>query len=160
MSRLTILKNSLAKKKELFSDKLSSHIDTVKQANGQPLNDKRCGTSTFKKWDRQNDSLRTLDESIKKTENAIEREKSKIAGVEYANKDIPKVILDLVENGTLNQWRKYPNRFFVNGVEKARIIWDVKDKNVSYKYLRQIPNKEQFDKFKEIYNTLYNQLKQ
>ena len=160
MSRLTILENSLAKKKELFSDKLSSHIDTVKQANGQPLNDKRCGASTLSKWDRQNDSLRTLDESIKKTENAIEREKSKIAGVEYANKNIPKVILDLVENGTLNQWRKYPNRFFVNGVEKARIIWDVKDKNVSYKYLRQIPNKEQFDKFKEIYNTLYNQLKQ
>ena len=160
MSRLTILENSLAKKKELFSDKLSSHIDTVKQANGQPLNDKRNGASTLSKWDRQNDSLRTLDESIKKTENAIEREKSKIAGVEYANKNIPKIILDLVENGTLNQWRKYPNRFFVNGVDKARIIWDVKDKNVSYKYLRQIPNKEQFDKFKEIYNTLYNQLKQ
>lgn len=160
MSRLIILENSLAKKKELFSDKLSSHIDTVKQANGQPLNDKRNGASTLSKWDRQSDSLRTLDESIKKTENAIEREKSKIAGVEYANKNIPKVILDLVENGTLNQWRKYPNRFFVNGVDKARIIWDVKDKNVSYKYLRQIPNKEQFDKFKEIYNTLYNQLKQ
>ena len=160
MSRLTILENSLATKKELFNDKLSNHIDTVKQANGQPLNDKRCGTSTLKKWDRQNDSLRTLDESIKKTENAIEREKSKIAGVEYANKDIPKVILDLVENGTLNQWRKYPNRFFVNGVDKARIIWDAKYKNVGWEYLRQIPNKEQFDKFKEIYNTLYNQLKQ
>lgn len=160
MSRLTILENSLATKKELFNDKLSNHIDTVKQANGQPLNDKRCGTSTLKKWDRQNDSLRTLDESIKKTENAIEREKSKIAGVEYANKDIPKVILDLVENGTLNQWRKYPNRFFVNGVDKARIIWDAKYKNVGWEYLRQIPNKEQFDKFREIYNTLYNQLKQ
>ena len=39
--RLEILKQSLAKKEELFSQKLDDHFSTVKQANGQPLNDKR-----------------------------------------------------------------------------------------------------------------------
>lgn len=158
MSRLEILENSLKKKKQLFSEKLDAHYKTVAQANGQPLNDKRNGFATLNKWDKQNDALRALNESIKKTENAIEKEKSKINGVENANKDIPKVILDLVSDGTLNQWRKYPNTFFVAGVDKARIVWDNKNKNVCHKYVRQITDKEQYARFRDIYNSLNNQL--
>lgn len=154
MSRLEILENSLLKKKQLFDEKLSEHFKTVSKANGQPLNDKRCGASTMRKWDMQNNSLRTLDESIKKTENAIEIEKSKIRGVELTNEEIPNEILDLVKDGTLTQWRKYPNRFFVNGVDKARIIWDLKKKVLKYQYLNQVSDKRQFEKFRDTYNSL------
>lgn len=154
MSRLEILENSLLKKKQLFDEKLSDHFKTAAKANGQPLNDKRCGVSTMRKWDIQNDALRTLDESIKKTENAIEVERSKIRGVELTNEEIPNEILDLVSNGTLTQWRKYPNRFFVVGVDKARIIWDLKKKVLKYQYLNQISDKKQFEKFRDTYNSL------
>lgn len=157
-TRLDILKASLEKKENLFSEKLTNHMDCVRSANGQPLNDKRNGYRTLNKWDRQNESLRTLDASIQKTKDAIEFEESKIRGVENANKNIPFEILELVENGTLNQWRKYPNTFFVVGVDKARIVWDVKKKQVCYKYLNSIIDAEQRKLFASVYNALNKQL--
>jgi len=99
--RLEILKNSLIKKERQFDDKLQNHIDTVKQANGQPLNDKRNGQATLNKWDRQNESLRNLKDSIQKTKDAIEREEGKIMEVERTNEIIPTEILELVESGFL-----------------------------------------------------------
>ena len=159
MTRLEILESSLAKKKQLFDEKLSEHFKTVSKANGQPLNDKRCGASTMRKWDIQNDVLRALDESIKRTENAIEIEKSKIRGVELTNEEIPNEILGLVNDGILIQWRKYPNRFFVSGVNKARIIWDLKKRVLKYQYANQISDKDQFQKFRDVYNDLFNSLR-
>ena len=47
--RLEILKNSLVKKEQQFNEKLQTHFDTVKQSNGQPLNDKRNGQATLNK---------------------------------------------------------------------------------------------------------------
>lgn len=150
MSRLEILENSLIKKKDEFNKNLQEHFDTVAKSNGQPLNDKRCGASTMRKWDKQSESLRALEDSIKKTENAIEIEKSKIRGVELTNEEIPTPILDMVKNGTLTQWRKHPNRFFVVGVDKARIIWDLKTKTLKYQYANRITNKEQYNKFRSV----------
>ena len=126
MSRLETLQNSLAKKNAAVDSKISNHFATVSQANGQPLNDKRNGAATFKKWDKQNDSIRTALAEVEKTERAIEREEYKIAIVEAMNERLPKILLDAVESGELIQWRKYPNRFFVAGVESARLIWDFK----------------------------------
>jgi hypothetical protein len=153
--RLIILENSLEKKKKQFDDKLQNHIDTVKQANGQPLNDKRNGQATLNKWERQNDSLRNLQESIAKTENAIEIEKGKIFECESVKNNLPTVILDMVENGTLNQWRKHPNTFFVNGVDKARIVWDSKKKVVAHKYSKHITDKDQWKLFAKTYNEIF-----
>jgi len=152
--RLEILENSLAKKQQQFNDKLQSHIDTVKQANGQPLNDKRNGQATLSKWERQNASLRSLKESIEKTKQAIELEKGKIIDVEHANKAIPPEILKLVEKGELKQWRKHPNTFFVEGVDKARIVWDAKRKILAHKYLKSITEPGQRVKFARMYNGL------
>jgi hypothetical protein len=64
--RLEISKVSLIKKEALFDVKLQNHIDTVRMVNGQPLNDKRNGRTTLNNWEKQNDSLRTLKESIQK----------------------------------------------------------------------------------------------
>lgn len=150
MSRLEILENSLIKKKDEFNKKLQEHFDTVAKSNGQPLNDKRCGASTIRKWDKQSESLRALEDSIKKTENAIEIEKDKIRNVELTNVDIPNQILELVDKGVLTQWRKHPNRFFVVGVDKARIIWDLKTRTLKYQYANRITNKEQYDKFRSV----------
>ncbi len=153
--RLIILENSLEKKKKQFNDKLQNHIDTVKQANGQPLNDKRNGQATLNKWERQNDSLRNLQESIAKTENAIEFEKGKIIECESVKNSLPDAILEMMVNGTLIQWRKHPNTFFVNGVDKARIVWDNKKKVVAHKYSKQITDKDQWKLFAKTYNELF-----
>ncbi len=82
-------------------------------------------------------------------------EESKIVGVKHVNTLIPSEMLMLVELGELNQWRKYPNIFFVKGVDKARIIWDNKRKVVAHKFVSEIPTQEQRSKFVKIYNSLH-----
>lgn len=149
--RLEVLQSSLKKKEALFDAKLSEHFDTVKQANGQPLNDKRCGSHTLDKWERQNDTLRKIDQGIGLTKRAIEREESKISAVNAVA--LPKPIQDLIEAGELIQWRRHPTIFFVTGVGKARIIWDSEKGIVAHRYLRDIP-KDQYPKFRDVFNKL------
>lgn len=156
--RLDILRASLEKKQRLFNDKLQNHFDTVKQANGQPLNDKRNGRATLARWDRQNDHLRRLDKSIRKTQDAIEREECTIRHVEKTTAELPDSIRALIASGELVQWRKYPNIFFVAGVEKARIGWDERKKVVYHKFYGQIQDEKQRKTFANIYNTLNKQL--
>lgn len=152
--RLDILRNSLEKKQACFDSKLSTHFSDVRSANGQPLNDKRNGHVTLNRWEKQNDSLRSLDAGIEVTKNAIEREENKIAFVEAVSEEIPQEILALVTDGTLIQWRKHPNYFFVAGVDKARIIWDLSRKVVAHKYISTIKDKDQWVKFRDVYNKL------
>lgn len=154
--RLIILENSLEKKKNKFDEKLQNHIDTVRQANGQPLNDKRNGQATLNKWDRQNESLRSLQESIKKTENAIENEKGKITDCDFAKSTLPSKAIEMINDGILKQWRKHPNTFFVDGVDKARIVWDNKKKVFAHKYASKINDRKQWKLFAETYNILFN----
>ncbi|WP_151765452.1 hypothetical protein [Acinetobacter soli] len=154
MNRLEILKQSLEKKEKMFDLKLNAHFEDVKSVNGQPLNDKRNGHVTLNRWKRQNDSLHSLNEGIQKTKNAIEREESKIANVQAVSAEIPNEILELVECGTLMQWRKHPNFFFVVGVDKARIFWDFKRNVVAHRYISEIKDKEQWAKFRDVYNGL------
>jgi len=152
--RLEVLKNSLIKKEQELQKRFDVHFTTVKQANGQPLNDKRNGQATLNKWERQNDGIRSAKASIEKTKQAIEKEESKIKGVEHANTFIPKEIQDLVDSGELVQWRKHPHTFFVKDVEKARIWWDEKRKVVAHKYAHMITTQEQRTKFVRLYNSL------
>jgi hypothetical protein len=158
MKRLDVLKQSLEKKEALFNTKLMAHYDDVKSANGQPLNDKQNGFATMNRWEKQNDSLRNLDKSIEATKSAIAREESKQEYVEYVSSEIPKEIMDLVEQGTLTQWRKHPNFFFVVGVDKARIFWDFERNVVAHRYIREIKDKGQWALFRDVYNSLNAQL--
>ncbi len=155
-NRLEILQNSLTKKQTILDNKLDEHFTTVAQANGQPLNDKRNGRATLNKWERQNDGIRNAMAEIEKTKNAIEYEQGLILNVERTNESIPKEILELVESGDLNQWRKHPHTFFVNGVDKARIVWDSKKKIVAHKFIKEVTEQEQREKFKRIYNQLWS----
>jgi len=152
--RLEILKNSLSKKEQQLNAKFDEHFATVKQANGQPLNDKRNGQATLNKWERQSDGIRTMQKSIEATKQAIENEEWKIKGVEHVNTFIPAEILKLVESGDLVQWRKHPHTFFVPGVDKARIVWDEKRKVVCHKFVSAITVQEQRTKFVRTYNHL------
>ena len=156
--KLEILKRSLEKKERLFDEKLANHIATVKQSNGQPLNDKRNGRATLNKWDKQNDALRNLKESIEKTKRAIEIEEGKISNVESAKETLPTEILTLIETGELIQWRKHPQIFFVKGVDKARIVWDKKTKKVAHRFYKEISEKDQRALFAKIYNKLHSSL--
>lgn len=153
--RLEILEESLKKKQQLFDRRLQNHFDTVKQTNGQPLNDKRNGHATLDKWDRQNESLRRLQGEIEKTEAAIERERGKILHVETVKETLPAEMLALVESGALIQWRKSPNTFFVPGVDKARIIWDAKKRIVAHKFANTLTDREQRKRFADVYNPLF-----
>ena len=153
--RLDVLKQSLAKKQALFDSKLECHFASVKQANGQPLNDKRNGSATMDKWERQNEALRTLQEGIKTTKQAIEREGSKIAAVESVA--LPEAIRKMLDAGELLQWRKHPNRFFVTGVDRGRIVWDEGRKTVAHQYLREVPT-EQYPKFRDAFNKLRREI--
>lgn len=50
---------------------------------------------------------------IEKTKNALEREQAKVNECEAVKSELPQILLDLLEQGKITQWRKYPNRFFV-----------------------------------------------
>ena len=65
--RLEILKQSLVKKEEELQRRFDVHFSTVKQANGQPLNDKRNGQATLNKWERQDGGIRIMRKSIEAT---------------------------------------------------------------------------------------------
>ena len=72
--RLEVLKASLVKKEAELDRRMQAHFDTVKEANGQPLNDKRNGQATLNKWEKQNDAIRNQQAEIEKTKRAIEFE--------------------------------------------------------------------------------------
>jgi hypothetical protein len=153
--RLEILKNSLIKKEQQLEKRFDEHFASVKQANGQPLNDKRNGQATLNRWERQDSAIRNLKKSIEKTKIAIEKEEDKIHACNYVNDGIiPTEILKLVEKGELIQWRKHPTHFFVPGVDKARIWWDESRKAVAHKYAHLITEQEQRTKFVRLYNGL------
>jgi hypothetical protein len=154
MSRLDILKASLEKKQAKFDRKLNEHFADVKSTNGQPLNDKRNGFATMKRWDRQNDVLSRMQKEIEKTQTAIEREESRIRCIDRNKNSMPEEIQELIDNGTLKQWGKYPHIMFVEGVDKARIIWDSKKKTVMHKFVSSITDTEQRKKFARVYNSL------
>ena len=156
--KLEILENSLIKKKVVLDDKFETHFASVKQANGQPLNDKRNGQATLDKWERQNEAIRNQEKSIAKTERAIEIERGKIIDVEGAKETLPNVILEMLETEQLIQWRKYPNTFFVKGVDKARIVWDAKKRIIFTRYRNAITEQEVWKLFVSAFNKILKQL--
>lgn len=164
MSRLQILENSLINKKanlDKFFEELYSH---QKLTNGQPMNDKLNGGSWFKRHEQLNRKIANQYKEIEKTEKAILKEEYKIENVEDSRKELPQPILDLIDDGTLIQWRKYPNTFFINGLDKIRLYYEKKvmktkiTENLYHKYIdefRENCTQEQWKKFADVYNNLY-----
>lgn len=155
--RLEILKASLIKKKALFNEKLQQHFDTVKKANGQPLNDKRNGRATLNKWERQSDALRSIESSIQRTKEAIEREKMKIALADSVS--IPDFMQQAIDDGLIIQWRKHPRFFFVSGVKHGSIVWDEEAGVIAHRYLSKV-SKEEYPKFRDVFNNLNKQCRE
>lgn len=158
MSRLDILKSYLEKKGARFHEKLDAHFSDVGNANGQPVNDKRNGRATLSRWEKQNASLRDMYEDIERTKEAIRDEENKQKVIARVKDGMPKAITDLIEEGTLKQWGKYPNIMFVEGVDKARIIWDAKKQKVMHKFFASITEPEQRRKFAGVYNLLHHEI--
>ncbi len=152
--RLEILNASLAKKESVLDQRFANHFESVKSANGQPLNDKRNGQATLNKWGRQNDAIRNQISSIEITKSAIDKEESKVLGVYHCYEYMPQHLKELIDSGTIKQWRKHPHIMFVAGVEKARIYWDKETNICSHKYVKEIPNKEQYAVFRDVYNSI------
>lgn len=155
--RLGILKASLAKKEARFNERLQHHFDTVAQANGQPLNDKRNGRATLNKWDKQSDALRALQESIQRTKDAIEREESKIALASMVS--LPPYMQKAIDDGLISQWRKHPHFFFVVGVSGGRIVLDEKTGTIGHRYLSKV-KKDEYPIFRDVFNNLNRQCRE
>lgn len=158
MSRINILKRSLEKKEKAFNDKLSIHMEDVKGAQGEPMAGHRGGNKVLSRWEKQDKTLRTLNEGIEKTKRAIEIEEKKIESVENSKDYIPEIFFQLIYEGFLTQWRKHPSIFFVVGVDKARIGWDSKKKTAYHKYYRMIEDDAQKQLFKDAWGIIYNKL--
>lgn len=156
-ARLEILKSSLAKKEARFDARLQDHFDTVAQANGQPLNDKRNGRATLNKWDKQSDALRSLQDSIQRTKDAIEREETKIANASLVS--LPEYIQQAIDDGLITQWRKFPRFFFVAGVSHARIVLDESTGVIAHRYLSKVP-KDEYPIFRDVFNKLNKQCRE
>lgn len=156
--KLKILKASLIKKEAILDQRYETHFASVKQANGQPLNDKRNGQATLNKWDKQSEAIRNQKESIEKTKRAIEKEEYKIADTEGAKEALPSVILDMLETEQLIQWRKHPNTFFVKGVDKARIVFDPKKRIIFTRYRDSITEQDVWKLFASAFNKILKQL--
>ncbi len=154
--RLEILENSLAKKEAELARRIEVRYDDVMSANGQPLNDKRNGRVTMDRWERQQRAIENQKESIEKTKRAIDKEKNKIARVELFT--VPATIQELLDAGVLTQWRKYPNRFFVKGVEKGRIVYE--NGKIFAAHHTEIPNQEQYAVFRDVCNSLARKIEQ
>lgn len=152
--RLEILKASLAKKQTLFDQRLQKHFDTVKEANGQPLNDKRNGRPTLNKWEKQSEGLRNIENSIQRTKDAIEREEMKIALAESVS--IPVYMQEAIDSGLITQWRKHPRFFFVTGVKHGRIVLNEETGTIGYRYLNKI-SQEEYPTFRDVFNKLNQQ---
>ena len=162
--RLDILQKSLEKKKVIFQSALDRVLCHQSQTNGQPMNDKRNGGAWFSKRDKLDAAVRTAKSEIEKTERAIERELDKIRAVESAKETLPQCILDAITSGEIIQWRKFPKHFFVAGVEKARFTYNEATKKeahfLTHRYAKDIPNNEQFQIFKTVYNKISEKLKE
>ena len=156
--RLSVLRASLAKKTAQLDAKFAEHFADVKSANGQPLNDKQDGRSTTDRWERQSAAIRNLQEGIKKTEAAIEREEIKDVGVEMALEELPAALLAALDAGEITQWRKHPTTFFVPGVDRARIVWTKGKDGLGVRYLSEIPDSDQHRIFARTFNALRGKL--
>lgn len=153
-TRLEILESSLSKKKKELDRKFDDHFSSVKQANGQPLNDKKNGQATIDKWNRQSDGIRRQISEIEKTESAIERETQKINECNFWYGKMPEYIKELIDVGKIKQWRKHPRMMFVVGVENARLVFDDNDGLIRHRYVRNIPSKEQYAIFRDVFNSI------
>ena len=150
------LQKSLEKKEAELERRFAVHFASVREANGQPLNDKRNGKATLSKWDRQSDGIRRQQTEIERTKSAIEKEEGRAVRVLNANATLPPVILDALHAGVITQWAKHPTIFFVPGVEKARIGWDDKV-GLYHKYVATITDPVQRRTFAQTFNSLKKQ---
>ena len=147
-TKLDRLQISLAKKEALENKLFDRLFEMIRETNGQPMNDKKDGPAYFKKRAKIDDAIRHIQAGIELTKNAIEKENA--ARFRVSSVALPGFLAEMVENGTLIQWRKHPTMFFVKGVDKARIIYDPKSGNVLHKFSSSIPNQEQYDIFKNV----------
>jgi len=152
--KLEVLQKSLQKKESELATRLENHFESVRSANGQPLNDKRNGQAIINMWNRQSDAIRNLNSSIEKTKQAIDRERAILAHVGHTTSRLPGCFIRMIESGEIEQWRKHPHTFFVPGVEKCRIIYDIKKGKISYKRPVDFSDADQWKKFAQTTNKL------
>jgi hypothetical protein len=159
-TREQVLVDSLARKQQQFDNRFAVHFDEATARQGQPWHDNAKDRSARKRLDRQDAALHTLKESIQKTEDALARERRKVAAVERTAAILPAAILEALESGTLSQWRRHPTTFFVHGVERARLVWDVDRQQLTTRYLGELKEETARARFLEVARALDRAIKE
>ena len=154
---MELLERSLANKIEKLGRMSAEHIEDARNANGQPLNDKRNGAATMQRWDRQRAVTAAQLKEIEKTEEAIEDERELMNEIAAWRKVLPQPIISAMDSGEITQWRRHPNRFFVSGVPKARIVWDEKTGKLSSAHANNLAG-ESHDKFNAVFCRLKKEI--
>ena len=126
MSRLEILKNSLAKKEKRLAEVLEKQKQTIVHQK----------------------------EEIDKTKRAIAREEAKEHGTGYIYSLMPGYLKNMIDDGTLKQCQRHPHILSVSGVEGAKLYFNEKTGIVSRRYASKIQGKEQFLEFWRVFREL------
>lgn len=152
MKRLEILLNSLKKKEELFE--LAEYNRAVLAVDFH-----RLGMCDIKKYRKKLKAEKKALYDLQTTKNAIKQEEEILKRVEQAKGAFPKVIINLIENKTIKQWRKRENVFFVDGVNYASIIYEkgmVKPRY--YERLQVLGEIDMIQKYCDVFNYIKNNL--
>jgi hypothetical protein len=148
----------LARKEDELNRRFDNQFEHQRKTNGQPMNDKRNGRAWFNKKDKLDQAIGKQMEEIEKSKAYIKRLEERVAFLEKWEKELPAPLLEATLAGRLNQWKRHPRMFFVEGVEKARIVWNSDTKTIGATYVKQIPSKEQYAIFRDTFNGLRKEL--
>lgn len=151
--RLTTLKLSLEKKQTELDNRFTKLFGLYHGRQGQPIQkDIASDQRLVKQSDKADQAIRNQQAEIEKTKAAIEREQNAVDRVNSV--ELPEAIKQLLADGVITQWRKFPNRFFVVGVDKARIVYFPETRAIAPHYHTEIKDPEQYKVFAKVFNEL------
>lgn len=113
------------------------------QANGQsdePHHSER--------WSEQRENIRAKDAEIAQAQKAIQKTKN----------ELPRIFLDLLTQGKLRQWQRFPDYFFVDGAPFGRIVY--RNGKLHYKYSNKNKKTKAYKHFKNIVGKIQAALEQ
>ena len=93
------------------------------------------------RWSEQREEIRAKDAEISQTKKVMQKEKGQ------KNK-LPKIFLDLLAQGKIRRWQRFPDYFFVDGAPFGRIVY--RNGKLNYKYSNKNKKSKEYKHFKNI----------
>ena len=117
------------------------------QANGQSDEPQHS-----ERWSEQREEIRAKDAEIARTKKEIQKEansKPKTQKAQNAPKNkLPKIFIELLAQGKIRQWQRFPDYFFVDGAPFGRIVY--RSGKLNSKYSNKNNKTKEYKRFKNI----------